>query len=95
MLVGTARAMEETFGSTCHGAGRVMSRAGAKKSCRGRSIAHEMEERGIFVMAEGRATLAEEVPEAYKDVSDVVEVVHQAGISKKVAKLKPLGVVKG
>ncbi len=95
VLVGTEKAMEETFGSTCHGAGRLMSRTKAKKSCRGRSIAQEMEERGIVVMAEGRATLAEEIPEAYKDVSDVVEVVHQAGISKKVAKLKPLGVVKG
>jgi tRNA-splicing ligase RtcB len=95
VLVGTDKAMEETFGSTCHGAGRLMSRSKAKKSCRGRSIAHEMEDRGIFVMAEGKATLAEEVPEAYKDVSDVVEVVHQAGISKKVAKLRPLGVVKG
>jgi tRNA-splicing ligase RtcB len=95
VLVGTDKAMEETFGSTCHGAGRLMSRSKAKKCCRGRSIAHEMEDRGIFVMAEGKATLAEEVPEAYKDVSDVVDVVHQAGISKKVAKLRPLGVVKG
>ena len=95
VLVGTDKAMEETFGSTCHGAGRLMSRSKAKKCCRGRSIAHEMEDRGIVVMAEGKATLAEEVPEAYKDVSDVVEVVHQAGISKKVAKLRPLGVVKG
>jgi tRNA-splicing ligase RtcB len=95
VLVGTEKAMEETFGSTCHGAGRLMSRTKAKKSSRGRAIAQEMEERGIVVMAEGRATLAEEIPEAYKDVSDVVEVVHQAGISKKVAKLKPLGVVKG
>jgi tRNA-splicing ligase RtcB len=95
VLVGTDKAMEETFGSTCHGAGRLMSRSKAKKSCRGRSIAHEMEDRGIVVMAEGKATLAEEVPEAYKDVSDVVDVVHQAGISKKVAKLRPLGVVKG
>ena len=95
VLVGTEKAMEETFGSTCHGAGRLMSRTKAKKSSRGRAIAQEMEERGIVVMAEGRATLAEEIPEAYKDVSDVVEVVHQAGISRKVAKLKPLGVVKG
>jgi tRNA-splicing ligase RtcB len=95
VLVGTEKAMEETFGSTCHGAGRVMSRTKARKISRGRLIAQEMEERGIIVMAEGRATLAEEIPEAYKDVSDVVEVVHQAGISKKVAKLKPLGVVKG
>jgi tRNA-splicing ligase RtcB len=87
--------MEETFGSTCHGAGRLMSRTQAIKQSRGRSIAQEMEQRGVIVMAEGRATLAEEVPEAYKDVSDVVEVVHNAGISSKVARLRPLGVIKG
>jgi tRNA-splicing ligase RtcB len=95
VLAGTEKAMEETFGSTCHGAGRLMSRTKAKKICRGRSIVQEMEDRGVIVMAEGRATLAEEIPEAYKDVSDVVEVVHQAGISRKVARLRPLGVVKG
>jgi tRNA-splicing ligase RtcB len=95
VLAGTEKAMEETFGSTCHGAGRLMSRTKAKKICRGRSIVKEMEDRGVIVMAEGRATLAEEIPEAYKDVSDVVEVVHQAGISRKVARLRPLGVVKG
>lgn len=95
VLVGTPRAMEETFGSTCHGAGRVMSRAEAKRTVRGRDIAAEMERQGILVMAEGRATLAEEVSEAYKDVSEVVEVVHRAGISRKVARLRPLGVIKG
>jgi len=95
ILVGTEKAMEETFGSTCHGAGRLMSRTQAIKQSRGRSIAQEMEQRGVIVMAEGRATLAEEVPEAYKDVSDVVEVVHQAGISRKVARIRPLGVIKG
>jgi tRNA-splicing ligase RtcB len=95
ILVGTEKAMEETFGSTCHGAGRLMSRTQAIKQSRGRSIAQEMEQRGVIVMAEGRATLAEEVPEAYKDVSDVVEVVHRAGISRKVARLRPLGVIKG
>jgi tRNA-splicing ligase RtcB len=95
VLVGTQRAMEETFGSTCHGAGRLLSRAQAKKTSKGRSIQKEMEGKGIYVMAEGRETLAEEIPEAYKDVSDVVDVVHQAGISRKVAKLAPLGVVKG
>jgi tRNA-splicing ligase RtcB len=95
ILVGTEKAMEETFGSTCHGAGRLMSRTQAIKQSRGRSIAQEMEQRGVIVMAAGRATLAEEVPEAYKDVSDVVEVVHQAGISRKVARLRPLGVIKG
>jgi tRNA-splicing ligase RtcB len=95
VLVGTERAMEETFGSTCHGAGRLMSRTQAKKASRGRSITKELEEKGILVMSADRGTLAEEIPEAYKDVGDVVEVVHQAGISRKVAKLKPLAVIKG
>ena len=95
VLVGTDRALEETFGSTCHGAGRVMSRTRAKKQSRKRNISEEMEKKGIIVMAEGRSTLAEEIPEAYKDVNDVVEVVHRAGISRKVVKLRPLGVVKG
>lgn len=95
VLVGTERAMEETFGSTCHGAGRLMSRAQAKKASRGRAIAKELEEKGILVMSADRGTLTEEIPEAYKDVGNVVEVVHQAGISKKVAKLKPLAVIKG
>ena len=95
VLVGTERAYEETFGSTCHGAGRRMSRAAAKKAARGRPIAREMEDRGIFVRSDGYATLAEEIPEAYKDVAEVVEVVHQAGISRKVAKLVPLAVIKG
>ncbi|MBM3300510.1 MAG: RtcB family protein, partial [Deltaproteobacteria bacterium] len=95
ILVGTEKAMEETFGSTCHGAGRLMSRAQAKKASRGRSIARELEQKGILVMSADRGTLTEEIPEAYKDVAEVVEVVHQAGISRKVAKLKPLAVIKG
>jgi tRNA-splicing ligase RtcB len=95
VLVGTQKAMEETFGSTCHGAGRVLSRKAAKKASKGRAINRELEDRGIIVRWTGRATLAEEMPEAYKDVSQVVEVVHGAGISLKVAKLKPIGVVKG
>lgn len=95
VLVGTERAMEETFGSTCHGAGRVQSRTQAKKASKGRALHRELEDRGIFVMAASRETLAEEAPEAYKDVSHVVEVVHRAGISRKVAKLLPWGVVKG
>jgi tRNA-splicing ligase RtcB len=95
VLVGTEKAMEETFGSTCHGAGRVLSRAAAKKASQGRVIHRELEEKGILVRWTGRSTLAEEIPEAYKDVSQVVEVVHGAGISKKVAKLRPIGVVKG
>jgi tRNA-splicing ligase RtcB len=95
VLAGTARAYEETFGSTCHGAGRVMSRHQAKKIARGRAIAKELEERGIVVRGASRATLVEEIPEAYKDVEDVVNVVHEAGISRKVVRLKPLGVIKG
>jgi len=95
VLVGTAGAFEETFGSTCHGAGRRMSRSAAARSARGRSIVRELEDRGIIVRSEGRATLLEEIPEAYKDVADVVDVVHGAGIARKVAKLIPLGVIKG
>lgn len=95
VLVGTRRATEETFGSTCHGAGRRLSRAAAKRSARGRSIVREMEERGVIVRSKGYATLAEEIPEAYKDVSEVVDVVQRAGISRRVAKLVPIGVIKG
>jgi tRNA-splicing ligase RtcB len=95
VLVGTQKAMEKTFGSTCHGAGRVLSRKAAKKASKGRAIHRELEDNGILVRWTGRGTLAEEMPDAYKDVSEVVEVVHGAGISKKVAKLKPIAVVKG
>ena len=95
VLVGTAEAMKQTFGSTCHGAGRLLSRTKAKKAASGRSIKRELEDQGIFVMASKMATMAEEMPEAYKNVSDVVEAVVGAGISKKVAKLKPLGGIKG
>jgi tRNA-splicing ligase RtcB len=95
VLVGTRRALEETFGSTCHGAGRLMSRHQAKRSARGRAVAQELEAQGIYVRAASRATMVEEIPEAYKDVSDVVEIAHGAGISEKVVKLKPLGVIKG
>ena len=94
LLVGTEKAAE-TFYSTCHGSGRVMSRSAAIKSLRGRSIAKELEQKGIFVCSTGRQTLAEEAPEAYKDVNDVVHVVHEAGISKRVCRMKPLGVIKG
>jgi len=95
VLVGTQGAMEQTFGSTCHGAGRLKSRTQAKRSSKGRSLTREMEDRGIYVMAASRETLVEEAPEAYKDVSEVVDVVHRAGISRKVAKLRPWAVTKG
>jgi len=95
VLVGTQRAMEETFGSTCHGAGRVMSRHQAMKAAKGRAISRELEDKGIVVRGASRGTIAEEIPEAYKDVQDVVHVVHHAGISRKVVKLVPMGVIKG
>ena len=95
VLVGTAGAFSETFGSTCHGAGRRMSRHQAKKLARSRNIPRELEERGILVRAASRATVDEEIPEAYKDVARVVDVVHAAGIGRKVVKLTPLAVVKG
>jgi tRNA-splicing ligase RtcB len=95
LLVGTEQAMKETFGSTCHGAGRVLSRKAAMKESRGTDIQQELAEKGIIVRAASRGTLAEEAPEAYKDVSLVVEAAHETGISRKVARMRPLGVIKG
>ncbi len=95
VLVGTTQALAETFGSSCHGAGRVMSRNQAMKTARGRRIDKELFDLGVEVMARVKKTLAEEMPEAYKDVSEVVGVIHDAGISRRVARLKPLGVIKG
>ena len=95
VLCGTERAMDETFGSTCHGAGRMMSRGEALRRTKGRSVQRELEERNVYVRAASRGTLGEEMPEAYKDVSKVVQVVHAAGISRLVAKIVPLGGIKG
>jgi tRNA-splicing ligase RtcB len=95
VLVGTHKAMELTFGSTCHGAGRVMSRTKARKQVRGADLRTTLEARGIVVRAGSNRGLAEEAPQAYKDVSRVVEVVHGAGIARKVAHLRPLAVIKG
>ncbi|MGQ9546637.1 MAG: RtcB family protein [Dehalococcoidia bacterium] len=95
VAVGTERAMAESFGSTCHGAGRVLSRGAAKRSVKGRDVVQELESRGITVRAESIPSLAEEASQAYKDVTEVVEVVHNAGISRKVAMAIPLGVIKG
>ncbi len=95
VLKGTEIGMKETFGSTCHGAGRVMSRSQSIKKAKGRSIRKEMEDMGIIVRYTGKTTLAEEMPEAYKNVLNVVDIVHNAGLSQKVARLKPLGVIKG
>ncbi len=95
VLIGTEKSLEETFGSSCHGAGRVLSRNQAIKASKGRSIHRELEKKGIILQAHGKRTVYEEVSEAYKDVQDVVNVVHNAGIAKKVARLIPLGVIKG
>jgi tRNA-splicing ligase RtcB len=95
VALGTKLAMKETFGSTCHGAGRMQSRAGAKRSLRGVDVAKALEARGITVKAASMASLAEEASEAYKDINEVIEVTHRAGISRKVAKAVPLGVIKG
>jgi len=95
VAVGTEKAMAETFGSTCHGAGRTQSRSAAKRSLRGIDIANELRARGITVKTDNMASLAEEASQAYKDVTQVIEVTHQAGISRKVAMASPLGVIKG
>jgi len=95
IAVGTETAMQESFGSTCHGAGRVQSRSAAKRSLRGADVAQALAAKGITVKTGSMGSLAEEASEAYKDVSEVVEVTHKAGISLKVAKAIPLGVIKG
>jgi tRNA-splicing ligase RtcB len=95
VLVGQPKAMEETFGSACHGAGRVMSRTQATKVSQGRSISRELADQGVLVMAASKGTLREEIPEAYKNLNDVVQVMHESGIAAKVAKLKSLACIKG
>ena len=95
LLVGTEQAMKETFGSTCHGAGRVQSRSAAKRHLRGSDVLEALKARGITVRTGSLSGLAEEASEAYKDVTSVVEVAHRAGISKNVARTRPIGVIKG
>ena len=95
VLLGTADSMAQTFGSCCHGAGRVMSRSKAKKEIRGEKLREELNARGIIIRAGSMPGLAEEAPQAYKDVARVVEVVHRAGIGRKVARLEPMAVIKG
>jgi tRNA-splicing ligase RtcB len=95
VLVGTAKAMQDTFGSSCHGAGRAMSRIKAKEAAQGRDIVQELANRGVVVRGQSRRTLDEEISEAYKDVSEVVDACARAGISRKVARLRPLGCIKG
>jgi tRNA-splicing ligase RtcB len=95
LLVGTKKAEEETFGSTCHGAGRLKSRTASTRSTNLNALLKELESKGIMVKASGRDTIVEEAPSAYKDVNDVVNVVHNAGISKRVCRMRPIGVIKG
>jgi len=95
LCVGTQNAMNTTFGSACHGAGRVLSRHQAKEKARSIDLYKTLAENGVYVMAGEKGTIAEEMPFAYKDVSEVVETMHQAGIIRKVARFKPLGVIKG
>jgi tRNA-splicing ligase RtcB len=95
LLVGTEKAMRETFGSTMHGSGRTMSRHAAKKQVRSRQLLDDMERRGIYVRAVSLSGVAEEAGLAYKDISEVVETMHRIGVSKKVAELRPIGNIKG
>lgn len=95
VLVGTEKAMQETFGSTCHGAGRVKSRAAAKRQFKGRDVLETLDRRGIIVRTDSLSGLAEEVSEAYKNIADVVGVAQHTGISRIVARTRPIGVIKG
>ena len=95
VLRGTKTAMEKTFGSTCHGAGRIMSRTQAKKSLSGKDITANLLKAGIIVRAHSENAIADEAPEVYKSSDEVVNVVHEVGISRLVARLSPLGVIKG
>jgi tRNA-splicing ligase RtcB len=95
VLRGTKTAMEKTFGSTCHGAGRIMSRTQAKKNLNGKEIAANLLKAGIIVRAHSDNAIADEAPEVYKPSDEVVNVVHDVGISRLVARLSPLGVIKG
>jgi tRNA-splicing ligase RtcB len=95
LLVGTQRAVDETFGSTCHGAGRVKSRTAATRSINAETLLKELSSKGIMVKASGRGTIVEEAPQAYKDVNEVVDVVHNAGLSKRVCRMRPVCVIKG
>jgi tRNA-splicing ligase RtcB len=95
VLAGTERAMKESWGSSCHGAGRRLSRKAAVQVAKGRSIFRELQTQGIWVRSDSKLTVAEEIPEAYKDAAQVVNVMEHAGLTRKVARLEPLVVVKG
>jgi tRNA-splicing ligase RtcB len=95
LCVGTKKAEIDTFGSSCHGAGRLLSRRQAKKRAGGRNLFKELADKNIIVQARSKGTIAEEMPEAYKDVAQVINVLEKSGILKKVIRLKPMGVIKG
>jgi tRNA-splicing ligase RtcB len=95
VMAGTDLAMKETFGSVCHGAGRMLSRSAATRKYSASQLMAELESKGIIVRSASRKGLVEEAPEAYKDVREVVDIVHNSGLAKKVARMRPLGVVKG
>lgn len=95
LLAGTQKAMDETFGTACHGAGRLKSRHEAARTVRYPELIKELESKGIVAMASGQGTMVEEAPSAYKDVNDVVDVVHNAGLARRIARMRPMGVVKG
>ena len=95
VLVGAAGAMHETFGSVCHGAGRLLSRTAAAKGRDAKQVQKKLEDQGIIVRSETRFGILEEVPQAYKNVDEVIDVVHRAGLGRKVARLRPMGVIKG
>ena len=96
VLVGAEGAMEQSFGSVCHGAGRRMSRTAARGQAKdARQVLQRLEEAGILARSETRDGILEEIPEAYKDVDEVIEVVHEAGLARKVARLRPMAVIKG
>jgi tRNA-splicing ligase RtcB (3'-phosphate/5'-hydroxy nucleic acid ligase) len=95
VLAGSEGAMRETFGSVCHGAGRLLSRTAVKKGRDARQEQQKLESQGILVRSESRDGILEELPEAYKNVDEVIEVVHNAGLARKVARLRPMGVIKG
>jgi tRNA-splicing ligase RtcB (3'-phosphate/5'-hydroxy nucleic acid ligase) len=95
LMLGTQDAMNQTFGTTCHGAGRALSRKAASQNYTASAVVQQLEEKGIAIMASGHSTIAEEAPGAYKNIDDVISAVHGAGISKKVCRMRPLAVLKG
>jgi tRNA-splicing ligase RtcB len=95
ILIGTEEGMKTAFGSACHGAGRAMSRTQAKRKWHGRDVIRQLDEQGVLVRGHSYSGIAEEAPESYKDVTEVVEAAHQANLARKVVRVKPIACVKG